>query len=324
MIKTNKGIFGLKKIKGKTYFYKKCFESILPEIEGYFSVYKKFKVPSLISFNTEKNNVIYEYIDELFSSTLNDCLFFDRNIDLNSIITQLTSPFKNIIYDCKNNVKNNKFFNGRLKIIDEYLKNIQDIEVVVNNNLKTSFYENLKKIRNEILREGRVPCAITQGDPTDLNISKNGYFTDFEVSGLNSIIYEIAVFIGSFLVNSYYYYIKYMNSAHGLLKKRLEKYSNYIKYQLTKEKNCISINITKLLPKLYKDLILAYLDEIKKYRKYLEGFHLGKVIAMRFISPVDLRNIKDENDYFLILAIVSIFVNKIETLHDLYNFIKGV
>lgn len=324
---TNKGKFGVCEFSnGRKVFFKVCNYSIQSEIEGYNNIKNYYNVPKRIYFNYDKNLIVYEYNDNLFNKTLHYGLYEYGNVDIKNIVKMLTSPFLNMNIDHEDDCKNSKFFKQRIGFIDTYLNcnnsNFKK-QIFIDNQNYGSFDEILRKIRFALSTTKDVYSIISQGDPTDLNIGIYGEITDYEVAGTNSAIGEIAVFLGCFIVNSYYYYIKYINSSHKLYTNTLKNFEQFVNpTYIIGEKNII-INLKSFLPKKNKLLILEYLNELVKYPALKNNVNLGKYIAFRFISPVNLISITEEKDLIFLIGLVSKF-EKFTSIDEIIKYIEKV
>ena len=190
--------------KGK-YFSKQLFTDITPEIEGYEAIKSFYKVPKMLFYDKENKQIIYEYIDSLNNLTMHDALFQNEiEIDYDAIVDILTKTFKNFKLKRENEAVNSKFFSGRINFLDSYLENDDELFKKIlefNGENLGSFHDNIRKIKQGISQNRFLPCVVTQGDPTDLNMSADGYVTDFEVAGENSIVNEKEIFVGCFFLN---------------------------------------------------------------------------------------------------------------------------
>lgn len=327
-ITTDKGVYSIIDDDfNRRIFKKKTKISIAREIEGYNLIKYYYNVPKLLEYNLVENEIIYEFNDDLYHQTMHQGLFEDIYFDKDKIINVLTSTFKNFEFLNENLSTNSIFFLGRISKISEYLLvKDKDYEknIIINGEKFNSFKECVKSIIFDITRNNIVPFAITQGDPTDLNISVIGNITDFETSGKNSIINEIAIFLGCYLVNCYYFYIKYMNSAHKQYVKTLEKYNSLVKCEYCENEEKIEVNFGKLLPSKVKEFILGYLKKVKELEIIKSSFPLGPYVAMRMISPIDIRNINDKNDKYILFALALMFKKKYKTLNDIIKFIRSI
>ena len=287
--------FGLGLYTNQKIFFKE-FNSPLDkekEIKGYQTVKRYYVVPQMVS--SVDNTIIYEYKDELINSSLYEYLYFDiGNINLEGILNQYKNSLKNIKKINEKDTFNNKFFKDRIKMIDQYLLLINDL------NLSNQFNE-MKKVIQE---DKKLHAFISQGDPTDTNISTNGCFTDFENGGYNSLVGEIAIFIVSILTHGGYFYPKYNSNVYQIR-------SNYKVNTTIKDKNktLIIAYLNMIKNNVSKDII----DEINKYLKYY--------ICFRLVTPLDVTQM-DEDDQNIIFSLFEIFF-QIENIDELINLISN-
>lgn len=324
---TNKGKYAVIKEGNRIIFRKYLNCDILDEINGYKMIKKLYNVPELISYDFKNRIIDYEYKEALEKDILHIWLFMERDFSIEKIVKILTNPLKKYKIMNENLSKNSKFFIGRIPNVIEYLNSNNyafDKKLICNGYKCYSFKECVKSIIYDITRNQMVPCAILQGDPTDLNIAVNGMITDFEVSGENSIVNEIAIFLGCFIVNCYYFYIKYMNSPHKKYIKTMEKYDEIVKCDFTETETDINILFKNIIPKKDKELILAYISEVEKIDLINNNYNLGSYVAMRMISPVNIMNIADMSDRNLLMALASLFTYKYRSLDEIKTFITEV
>ena len=325
---TNKGEFGIGEFKGKKVFYKKVKDGFDDEIIGYNNIKGLYSVAKRLYYNRNKNLIIYEFDNNLFYRTLHHGLYMNIDFDKYKILDLLTFPLsKNKLLVNEKECVNSKFFGGRIKKIEDYLNSdpLFDKDLIVNNIKYPSFNKTLEKIVLSVKKNKEVLSAITQGDPTDLNISVDGKITDFEVAGRNSVLGEIAVFLGCFIVNSYYYYIKYVNSAHATYTQTLMKFEGFINLNY-RVGEVVELNLANFVPKCNEELVVLYLEKIKNLFSEYELSDLNKnlayYVAMRFMSPVDLKKLCKKDRLFLI-GLISQIVWKYNSVDGLINLFKG-
>lgn len=324
---TKKGIFGVYTYSsGRKVFFKQCNYSIQDEINGYNQIKKFYSLPKRYYYNFSTNTIIYEYVDNLFNKTLHQGLYENIEFSFDTIINVLTQPFQNLTLVNKLDCVNSKFFKQRTYYIEEYLNLSQPLfkkNLIIDGENVGTFYTILNSIKSTIVQDKKVYGIISQGDPTDLNIGINGEITDYEVSGINSAVGEISIFLGCFILNSYYFYIKYVNSPHKLYTKTLEKFKHFINPIYNIDKENLYISLKNFIPDKNKQLILAYLEKLENIKELINNENLGKYIAFRFISPVNLKDVTDEKDLITLIYITSKF-EKITSIKEIIKFIKEI
>lgn len=327
-VSTGKGNYCIKlKENGKKVFVKNIFAGIDTELNGYNAIKNIYKVPQMLYFDYKTNTIEYEYIDSLYKSTLHIGLFEDIDFDIDKIVDILVSNYKNYNLMPENLSTNSSFFIGRIPFIANYLKSKElsyDKSVVYRGENLGCFKDIVITIISQLTKNRIVPVALTQGDPTDLNVSIDGYITDFEMAGKNSIINEIAIFLGCYIVNCYYFFIKYMNSPHKLYVNTLNKYKNSLEFEYKENDDEILTDIHRLLPVNVKHLILKFLDEIQSLGVIDENFQLGPYVAMRMISPVNIDAIDQPKDKYLLFTLAGLFAKKYISINDIIDFIKEI
>ena len=291
--KNKKCNYGLCLYKGNKAFYKTVFDGIKNELKGYKLVSKYYMVPKIIYYS--ENVILYEYIDDFIDKSLYDYLYGDRNlhIDYNYIFNQYKESLKSVKYIQENKLKNDLFYNQRISIIDKYISSDE-----------YSKYKNIFiAIKKRITKDKKLYSFISQGDPTDTNITTTGIFCDFENGGYNSIVGEIAIFIVSILSHGAYIYPKYNSKVYDA--KKLKKYKNYITNKnielLLEYLNIFKMNLNKNIIK-----------ELDTYLKYY--------ICFRIVSPIDI-DILSENDREFIFYLLNIFYNA-KNFNQIINIIR--
>ena len=324
-IKTKKGNYSIYQENDRKYFLKELFSDIVPEIEGYNMIKFYYNVPKLISYDLIGNKILYEYDEGLKNRTLHQALFNDVDFNMDKMVQLLTFRFKDYEFKNENLSVNSKFFIGRIKEIINYLDledNLFDMEIYAMGHELGKFRDIVKEVIAGISENNIVPFVTSQGDPTDLNISTDYMVSDFEVAGKNSIINEVAIFIGCYIVNCYYYYIKYMKSPHAKLVDTLNKYKDFVHCKYKIENNKIFVDFKNIIPANVKKFILKYLEKVKSLGIINPNFNLGSYVALRFISPVNLGEIESEEDKILLMTLCCLFQKKIKKLNQIIKFIK--
>lgn len=323
---TLKNSYGPQVIDDQTFFVKVCKYDITAEINGYNLICNLYKCPKLLSFDKQQNKLVFEYCQSFDKLIMHNQLYHSSNTNFENVINTLIEPIKNLQLTDKNLLQNEKFFSGRKQIIQSYFS-LQDIEKnIIFNQIKLPKFEKvLKNILKIANKNYKMYSCILQGDPTDLNCTIDGFVTDYEVAGQNSITAEIAIFCGCYIVNSYYYYIKYMKSAHAEYVDTLNKYKHHINPSCVVDKKYINITAKNILPTQNKQLITKYLTNLltkltKKQKKNIEKY-LNLYIATRFITPVNLKNV-DSNEKYLLYALSSLFFLKAKKIEDTIQLVN--
>ncbi len=311
--------------KNNKYFYKRIIN--YDEYENYKLVKPYFKVPKKAIKLGEY--ILYEYVSDFEGKTLNDYLYGNiiTNINFNSIDNQYQKSLnKTLKLDFELNSKSKKYFFDRLNILEKNLREISNKEIIFN-----SETYNLSNIFNDIIlnikKEKKLYSFVTQGDPTDTNITYTGYFVDFENSGYNTIISELSIVFVSLFSHGLYFYPKYNQKAYTFNKNMLKVFENYkpfIKYFMKNDKlyiNDFNLNI----PSKNRDLINKFIDVFLKnqhYSIYSEDFKLIKYyICIRLLTPIDIFKMNEE-DRTIVLVIVILIYSKIEDLKDLKKLVN--
>ena len=287
-----KCFYGLGIYNDEKIFFKEfnLISDLEKEIDGYNIVKKYYRVPKLIT--KYDNTIIYEYKDELINSTLYEYLYYDvSNINLNNILNQYKNSLKDIKRINEDELCNDKFYKKRINMIDNYSTLIDNLDIK----------EHIKKVIFEISQDKTLHAFISQGDPTDTNISTDGCFTDFENGGYNSLVGEIAIFLISILTHGGYFYPKYNSKVYMIR-------SNYkVNLKISSKNINIIVSYLDMIKSIVnKDII----NEINKYLKYY--------ICFRLLTPIDVSKM-DEIDQEIIFSLFELFyeVNSIDELISL-------
>ncbi len=326
-IETNKGSYQIILKNGKKVFVKNLKSSIVPELEGYNMIKMYYNVPKLLDYDLVNSSITYDYNEGLKNNTLHHALFNNVYVDIDKIVNLLTFRFKDFEFKNENLSVNSKFFIGRLSEIVKYLESNDELyhkKLFYNNVYLGTFKSIVRQVVEGISQNNIVPFVISQGDPTDLNISTNYMVSDYEVAGKNSIINEVAIFVGCYIVNCYYYYIKYMHSPHAKFKTTLEKYNNYVKCTYLCEDDKLIVNFRQIIPSNVKNLILKYLIKVRDIGIIHPKFNLGVYIALRFMSPVNINKIKKVDDKLILMVLSGLFVKKYKTINQIIKFVKEI
>lgn len=288
-----KCIYGLGTFEGKSIFYKTMFNDLKEELNGYNIVSKYYKVPKIISYDNDL--IIYEYNKSLINKSIFDYLYINDELilDITSIFNQYKSSLKDIKYLNEEEVSNKKFYKDRINMLDD----------LINDNEYKKYHSSFKKIKEKLLEDKKLYSFVSQGDPTDTNITVDGLFCDFENGGYNSLVGEIAIFIASILTHGPRIYPKYNKKAYMIKNVDL----NNIKFS---KKN---INLVLEYLNFYKEnLNREQIEELDKYLKYY--------LCFRMISPIKLE-VMDDIDKEYVLDLINKFmkINSFDELIVLVN-----
>ena len=288
-----------------------------------------YKIPKVID-TINNTMIIYEYLEDFKSATLNDYLYSNvKNTNLNQIFNQYKVAIENTI--CLFNESCSQsytYFQKRVYYLYEYINQIPYRYIVFNNkqyDIKLIF----KEILEIIMKNKKIHMIVSQGDPTDTNITITGYFTDFENAGLNSLLSEFSILFVSLFSHGRYFYPKYNEKAYAINKSILNKFDDYkIKINYHIEKDCIYVNNIQLnLPNKNKQIILklidVYLNNLN-YKKYKKDFkYLKYYICMRVLTPINIL-LMDIDDKISILILMVLCYDKINDLESLERFIGDI
>ena len=198
---------------------------------------------------------------------------------------------------------------------------------IVYNNKKINISNILHDVLHNITSDKKMYSFLSQGDPTDTNITTTGYFTDFENVGYNILVGEFSIMFVSLFSHGRYFYPKYNKKAYVINKAIVDKYYKYkmnLNYSIANNDikiESISIN----LPSKHKELILQYINfylQNKYFSKYSNDFkYLKYYICMRLLTPININNM-DEIDKITILVLVVIVYLYVDDLIKLKELIE--
>ncbi len=294
--KTKKSEFGLCKYDDRICFFKKSDERL-----KYNILKKYYKVPKLL--DKYNNTLIYEYIPSMINNTIHEYLYLGGNYFKGDIIfNQYKEALNSICLMNEDMLENRKYFKGRINLLKKYIDLglfTSDVNKIINDVI---YYIDLNK---------KLYAFISNGDPTDTNISLDGYFCDYECAGYNSIVGEITIFTVSILSHGMYFYPKYNSDAYKIRPYILNHFNDY--------KPSYKIK----LPLKNKEVLLKYLDFYNKNLNILEKENVNKYlkyyIIMRLLTPIDVSKM-DLDDKRVIIIYVTKFIN-INSLDELIQFI---
>ena len=157
---------------------------------------------------------------------------------------------------------------------------------------------------------------LSQGDPTESNITADGNFFDFEVAGMNPLAQESAIFCAHSYLSGHYITPKYSESSNPQDRDYTDTFSKQIevKYEIALDGN-LKIDFRYPLPQLKKDLIGQYNNMIvKALEKQLtpeQQAHLvSEFKSAMLLRLIGVKNIfrLEEKDILLYLGLIAHFM----------------
>jgi len=328
--KTNKSIYGILKKHCQKIFFKFKKENFDLELNGYFMIKKFYQVPKLLAFDRERKILLYEYKKIIHKKLLHKILYTQKKIHPNKVLKIYQKPFKNYQLLQEKDCVNQLFFANRLPKLDDYLLSNNPLflkNLVINGgDLHCSFADMLRIIKINIAKEKQTIAVMTQGDPTDINLTYSRYITDFECAGMNSLLGEMAVFLNNIMINGFYFFLKYPTSTYTELTHTLSQTKNNIKLlNAIETPTTLAIHFEYHIPNNNQKLLLAYIELIKKTipaekLKQMES-DLKYYLAFRLITPKNITEFTKE-DLLLSIGLIGIIIHKISDLESLIQFIK--
>lgn len=322
---TSKSIIGICLYNNQKYFFKSIGEKN-NELIKYELIKKYYNVSKIaIKYN---EYIIYEYIHDFDKKTINDYLYgAEKKINIKSIITQYHNSINStLILKNEKECESAQYFLERTHLIKDYIKDLDYGSLIMNEEIYDIKFV-LNDIISNIEKRKKLYAFISQGDPTDTNITTTGLFTDFENSGYNSLISEFAIIFVSLFSHGRYFYPKYNKKAYVINKAIINKFNKY-KIMNTYCVDNGNIYVKKIdikLPEKNKKLILSFIDlyfNNSNYGKYSTDFSLIKYyICMRLLTPINI-NTMDKDDKVTILTLVMYIYNNVNNLQDLKKLIR--
>lgn len=167
--------------------------------------------------------------------------------------------------------------------------------------------------------------VLSQGDPTESNITVNGKFFDFEVAGMNSLVQELAIFCCHSYMSGHYITPKYSKSTYPQDGEFADKFAEQIEARGKVDSDGIlSINLKYPLPRIKKDLIGQYNSTVVKPLEARLSSAEQAALVEQFKSAILLRLIGvknifklEEKDILLYLGLIGHF-----TKHKKYQSVS--
>jgi len=324
---TAKAKIAIIRYNDKLYFIKEKNKNFKKEKRNYKRIKKYYKVPRFVQ--ACGGYLVYDYIVDFSNKTINDYLYGNvQDIHFNNILFQYEKTMDDTLKLKKeSSCVSKRFFYDRSYKIKELTQKIEYDNIIYKNE-KLNITDMLSNIFHNITSNKKMYCFLSQGDPTDTNITTTGYFTDFENVGYNTLVGEFSIMFVSLFSHGRYFYPKYNKKAYVINKAVIDKYSKYkIDVDYSVVNNDLNINhISINLPKKNKDLILQYIDfylNNKNYNKYFTDFeYLKYYICMRLFTPIDIE-IMEEEDKITILTLSLLIYLYGDDLKTLRNLIVG-
>lgn len=268
---------------------------------------------------------IYRYNNNLYKKTLHDCFYnsIDK-LNYNRILNQYKKNLKNAVEINEIECKNIDYFRNRSYVLEKYLKSDCLKYCLICNNKKYNIKKIVESIKKNINKNKNLLSFITQGDPTDTNISIDGTFADLDNYGYNSVIGEMSILIASVFTHGNYFYPKYHKDAYAIrpsILKKYEKYKQYVPYKI--ERKNIFVYPEFRIPKKNKEYLIEYLLLFEKYKTNKSFRFLKYYICMRLLTPIRINEIEFDDLVIVLSLLVHIYVN-VDGYDSLLKLIKNL
>ncbi|MBQ4558597.1 MAG: hypothetical protein IJA61_04415 [Clostridia bacterium] len=318
---SSKNKYGKCLVDNNILFYKQFSNEFdfLNELNNYETVKNILNCPKRYFADHNKLTIYYEYINQIYKKTIHYSLYSNNSL---TNLNFLNNGYNYICDSLESSCKNSKFFKDRTKKILDYLEQIHLLgkNLVIGTEIYSPKHV-LIEIYNFFNKERMVPCIISQGDPTDVNILNDGTVIDLETAGKNSLCADVAIFINAILINSYYFFVKYSSGEHKKFKRLLDKFKNTIDLKYT-IKETIDAYFKLNIPNKNKKLVAEFINKIKE--KY-DSTILEKInqtikyyLCFRLLTPMNW-NVMSEEDLIASICLVCITYDKINSLDDIIN-----
>ncbi len=350
--KTKKSFFGAIEIEGEKFFFKfSGRDSIFQELQGY-RLADVFPHETVRGHHFAEQGAFYiqDYCEEVASG---DLLMTNLNSAMSSgdqseheaallrsgKVLQVIADIFSRTLSSEPRVeigKNDAYFNDRLVPggrIDKYygsdkvilkigdrtisIKDIMGGKYYVNGvQMDSSIEEHLNAAKDNLDPEKPRSFVLSQGDPTESNMTADGKFFDFEVAGINSLAQELAIFCAHSYLSGHYITPKYSESSNQHDRGFADTFSEQIeaRCEIATDGN-LAIDLSYPLPQLKKDLIDQYNGiVVKALEKHLSPEQQAR-LASEFKSAMLLRLVGvknifrlEEKDILLYLGLIAHFM----------------
>lgn len=365
---TRKSIYGSVEIEEKKYFFKISKpETILMELQGYrlASEYPHEKVISH-SFSDEYGIYLQDFCSDidgergLLVTESNSILLSDEGKKQKDFLSKTRRIFslmgdiceKTLIktpqvlrgqndaffYDrVQNDGRIDQLYRGKEIPLENTIKNIgfdkfSQFSLVINGKKsEANIAELIAKARISLSPDQKRYFVLSQGDPTERNLTINGTFLDFEVAGINSFIQDVAIFACYNYFGGHYITPRYSNIEGMPNFEGLKKFSDSVSidYSIDKNEKEIKININFPYPPLKAEMLRQYNEEVVKRveccipevdRKQLVS-QLQSAILLRLMGVKNLLRFK-EKDLMLSLGLVGYFSGITANTENISQFLE--
>lgn len=299
----NNSVHGIVLKYGRRFFFK-VSKNFHGELAGYLLLHDRFPIPYLKFIIPEANILVYEFFEGLYSQkgTVYCQKFSVGDVD------KLCSVYKrsslNLVL--KDSFPVDKFFRNRVseRIVPWYFSNNNlFLKNVVINGKKCTNTLNVLDMMCEYFEDRKLlTCVLSQGDPTDVNMSFDPIFADFECAGFNPIISELATFFWCHLIAGHYFYPKYHPEAY---KQVVALRKPNISYKISGDVIYIdfSLDLSASQILLIKSFFAAF--PLDKINSELEDDFLY-FLLMRIFGTFDVTKMSEE-DIVLSIALANVF-----------------
>ena len=351
--KTKKSFYGAVEIEGEKYFFKFAGpETIYQELQGY-RLANIFPHETLRGHHFDENQAFYiqDYCDEVDSGNLlmtglNSAILSGETAErevlakTEKILSVVARIFSETLTEPKQDSgKNDAYFSDRIapgarvekyygnnRVVLKSEKGEVELQTIVGGKHTFNGVQMDKSIEELIeIAKGRLDPSqprtfvLSQGDPTESNITVDGKFFDFEVAGMNSLAQEMAIFCCHSYMSGHYISPKYSELSNQTNAEIVSKTEDSIIASYEAEGSSLSINLKYPLPRLKRELIKQYNSIVVKPLEsrlapeqrlsLLDQFK--SAILMRLVGVKNIFKL-EEKDILLYLGMIAHFSKKTE------------
>lgn len=374
--RTGKSVFGRVEIEGKEYFFKVSRpENILRELQGY-KIAGEYPHEEIHSHYFHENYGIYlqGYCKEVsgpegqMSDQINRVLDSEDITEIREILAKTGNILTVMgdIYEISMTKKpivmhgpNDNFFHDRIKPngrVDVFYKNkdfefpttgeriqfedLVDYTFVINGSvMKYPLRELIDRAGIDLSPDKERLFVLSQGDPTETNMTLSGKFFDFETAGYNSLVQDVAIFAHYNHIGGHYLVPKYsitetlqeMEQRDATEHSKLAQFADSVGVtsKIDKQQKRIEINFNIPQPEIKSRIFSQYVDNVvKRVEKNIPPdmqiqlvHELQSAILLRVIGVKDLRSL-DEKDMLLSLALAHHFAQPDDDSISMSDFLQ--
>ena len=352
--KTRKSIYGTIEFENRKYHFKIGDpESILTELKG-FKVASEYPHENIISHTIKGNHGIYlqefsgdlENKKNLLINSINDILLETEGDNVTRLLKKTEAILRGMGEVYKRSLTsepiifegaNDKFFYERIKDkgrvdqlylekkfkfvggIDFDFDELLEYKISINNGTQSpKLKELIVKAKEDLSPQKKRYFVVSQGDPTETNLSVNGTFFDFETGGYNSLVQDLAIFSCYNYFGGHYVAPKYSSLDFYLEAEDVNRFIATVsaRVDIDEQNKVLKTQAEFKPPSLKSTIFRQFIDYV--VRPIEEGIsqedqellveQLKSAILLRIIGVKDILKFS-EKDLVLFLGFIGHFCN---------------